>query len=80
MTMTDSYQGVYSSTPPSFIVGRNVGGISINGMEYLLDSNNEYRVFPNRNDAKKFIADSIGCDINDEVLEENFYYIPYEKA
>lgn len=39
----------------NYMITRPVNGISLNGDERLLDSNNEVMTFDNRNDALNFI-------------------------
>lgn len=79
--MTNSSQeGVYSSTPPSFVIGRYIEGICINGLEFLLNDNDELMQFPSIDDAKQFLAIAYNCEPSDPILEENFNYLPYEKT
>lgn len=71
---TETNEGVYSSTPPSFIIGRHIEGVSLNGLEYLLTEDGEYMEFPSIDDAKRFLAVSLDLDLDDPILTENFYY------
>jgi hypothetical protein len=40
------------------IIGRPINGISINGIEWLLDDNNELMRFADSNIAKQFLLDN----------------------
>lgn len=37
------------------IIGRPINGISLNGNEYILDENEEVKVFDSQEDAKEFL-------------------------
>lgn len=77
---TETNEGVYSSTPPSFIIGRHIEGVSLNGLEYLLTEDGEYMEFPSIDDAKQFLAIAYNCEPSDPILEDNFNYLPYEET
>lgn len=49
------------------IVGRPINGISINGLEYLMDDEGAYKIFDDTGAAKKFLMEN-GFD--EEDLEE----------
>lgn len=49
------------------IVGRPINGISINGLEYLMDDEGAYKIFDDIDAAKKFLMEN-GFD--EENLEE----------
>lgn len=40
------------------MIGRPINDISINGLEWLLDNNNEPMRFKNGNEAKQFLLDN----------------------
>lgn len=40
----------------SICVGRPINGISINGLEYLLDDDGNIRLFSNENEAKDWLT------------------------
>tara|TARA_R100001082_G_scaffold7750_1_gene4657 strand:- start:3896 stop:4084 length:189 start_codon:yes stop_codon:yes gene_type:complete len=42
-----------------YVIGRPINGISINGLEYLLDEKNKIIKFNNRDDCLKYIAKNI---------------------
>lgn len=50
-------------------VGRAINGISINGLEYILDSDNEVMLFNSTEKAKEFLTEH-GVDAEDE----SFFY------
>ena len=37
------------------IVGRYINGISLNGLEFLLNNNENYKTFKNEREAKRFL-------------------------
>ena len=39
----------------SIVIGRPINGISINGLEYLLGEDGEYKQFESREEAKTFL-------------------------
>lgn len=80
MTNNPSQEGVYSSTLPSFVIGRYIDGICINGFEFLLNDNDEPMQFPSIDDAKQFLAIAYNCEPSDPILEDNFNYLPYEET
>lgn len=45
----------YPSNTASVIIGRPINGITINGLEYLLDENNHPMEFPTESEAKAFL-------------------------
>lgn len=45
-----------------YVIGRPINGISLNGLEYLYDSNNKKLIFDNREDCVKYIKQSIRVD------------------
>lgn len=51
----------------SVIVGRPINGISINGLEYLMDDEGGYKIFDDMDSAKKFLIEN-GFD--EEDMEE----------
>lgn len=46
------------------IVGRPINGISINGLEYLMDDEGDYKIFDDIDTAKKFLMEN-GFDKED---------------
>ena len=37
------------------VIGRPINGISINGLEYMLDENGDYKLFNTKEEAKEFL-------------------------
>lgn len=56
-------------------VARAVNGISINGVEYLLDESGDYLEFDNKEDAECFLKDK---GLTNEELEAIVYFRPRE--
>ena len=42
----------------SICIGRAINGITINGLEFILDENNEVMLFHSINEAKGFLLDN----------------------
>lgn len=55
-------------------VGRAIDGISINGLEWLLDDEGQTLKFESRNEAMSFLRDNGFDDLSDEDLEDSFYF------
>ena len=55
-------------------IGRAIDGISINGLEWLLDDDGQTLKFESRNEAKDFLRDNGFDDLSDEELEDSFYF------
>lgn len=58
------------------LIGRAINGISINGLEYLLDENDNPMVFSYVSEAKCFLREN-GYDVetaSDELLDELFIF------
>lgn len=49
-----------------YVIGRPINGISINGLEYILDDDGNEMVFDSIEAAKEFL---VGFDIDDEAIE-----------
>jgi hypothetical protein len=62
------------------IVGRPINGISLNGLEYLMnDDNSSEKEFDTVQDAKQFLLTN-GCeDWTDGELEDSFMFIDTDK-
>jgi len=48
-----------------YVIGRPINGISINGLEYLLDENDKIIKFNDRDDCIKYITENV-TDSNPE--------------
>ncbi|TDY13437.1 hypothetical protein [Meridianimaribacter flavus] len=55
-------------------IGRAIEGISLNGKEWLLDSNNELMTFDSVNDAKEFLKENGFDSLSEDELEDAFFY------
>ena len=62
----------------SIVIGRPIEGISLNGLEYLLDENGEYMLFDSKEDAKAFLNSSFEEPLTDDELEDNFMFLDSE--
>ena len=58
------------------IVGRPINGISLNGLEYLLNQEGtDYMYFKNKEEAKMFLLSNDGLeDLTDDELEDSFRF------
>ncbi len=59
-----------------FVIGRPIGGVYLNGIEYLLDGE-EVKVFDDVFDAVKFLSEELGVesmdDAQDYIYTKGFY-------
>lgn len=55
-------------------IGRAIEGISINGLEWLLDDAGQTMKFESINDAMDFLKDNGFDDLSDEELQDSFYF------
>tara|TARA_R110001606_G_scaffold362994_1_gene516898 strand:+ start:186 stop:377 length:192 start_codon:yes stop_codon:yes gene_type:complete len=55
-------------------IGRAIEGVSINGIEWLLDENNDLMTFSDRENAKEFLKENGFDSFTDEELEDSFFY------
>ena len=67
-------QSIWSEFFPMIIVGRYVEGISLNGLEYLLNEDGSVMQFSSEYHAKKFLRSKIHEDVTDELLNEVFTF------
>jgi hypothetical protein len=62
----------------SIVIGRPINGISINGLEYLLDENGEYKQFESTEEAKTFLNSMFEEPLTDDQLEDSFMFLDTE--
>lgn len=55
-------------------IGRAIDGISLNGLEWLLDDEGQILKFESRNEAMDFLRDNGFDNLSDEELENSFYF------
>ena len=60
------------------VIGRPINGISLNGLEYLLDENGDYKLFNSKEEAKAFLNSSFEEPLTDDELEDNFMFLDSE--
>jgi len=61
-------------TPPMFTIGRHIEGISLNGLEYLLNEDGSVMQFASIPLAKEYLRSKLGEGCNDELLDEAFVF------
>ena len=63
----------------SIVVGRPINGISINGLEYLMnEDNSDYKLFENKEEAKTFLNSMFEEPLTDDQLEDSFMFMDTE--
>ena len=62
----------------AIVIGRPINGISINGLEYLLDENGEYKQFESTEEAKTFLNSMFEEPLTDDQLEDSFMFMDTE--
>ena len=55
-------------------IARAIGGISINGKEFLLDENENTMIFESAEIAIKFLRSKGFENLSDEEIEDNFFF------
>lgn len=58
----------------SFVVARPIEGITINGLEFLLDDEGEMLLFESKDEAKQFLTEH-GETLNSEEMDEAYVFI-----
>jgi hypothetical protein len=59
-----------------FVIGRPIEGVYLNGIEFLMEDNNDVKVFDDILDAKNFVVENIGVDsldAEDYIFTKDFY-------
>jgi hypothetical protein len=63
----------------SIVIGRPINGISINGLEFLMnDDNTDYKLFENKEEAKTFLNSLLEEPLTDDELEDSFMFLDTE--
>lgn len=63
----------------SIVVGRPINGISINGLEFLMnEENTEYRGFKDKREAMDFLNSMFEEPLTDDELEDGFMFMDTE--
>jgi hypothetical protein len=62
----------------AIVIGRPINGISINGLEYLLDENGDYKQFESKEEAKTFLNSMFEEPLTDDQLEDSFMFMDTE--
>ena len=63
----------------SIVIGRPINGISINGLEYLMNEDNtDYKLFENKEEAKTFLNSLYEEPLTDDQLEDSFMFLDTE--
>ena len=57
------------------LIGRSINGISINGLEYLLDKDNKEMIFENIEKAKKYLKEN---GYTNEMIEDEITFVNSE--
>lgn len=56
-----------------FAIGRPIGGVFLNGIEYLLDDDGDVKTFNDRDSCLEFITDTFGIE-GDDAADYVFEY------
>lgn len=63
----------------SIVIGRPINGISINGLEFLMnEENTEYRGFKDKREAMDFLNSMFEEPLTDDELEDGFMFMDTE--
>jgi hypothetical protein len=62
----------------AIVIGRPINGISLNGLEYLLDEDGEYKQFESTEEAKTFLNSMFEEPLTDDQLEDSFMFLDTE--
>ena len=61
------------------IIGRPIEGISLNGLEYLMNEDNtDYKYFKDKNEAMEFLNSVMETPLTEEELEDGFMFLDTE--
>jgi len=62
----------------AIVIGRPINGISLNGLEYLLNEDGDYKEFNSKEEAKTFLNSMFEEPLTDDELEDNFMFLDTE--
>ena len=62
----------------AIVIGRPINGISLNGLEYLLNEDGDYKEFNSKEEAKTFLNSMFEEPLTDDELEDNFMFLDSE--
>ena len=63
----------------SIVIGRPINGISINGLEYVMnDDNTDYKMFKDKREAMDFLNSMFEEPLTDDQLEDGFMFLDTE--
>ena len=62
----------------AIVIGRPINGISLNGLEYLLNEDGEYKQFESTEEAKTFLNSMFEEPLTDDQLEDSFMFMDTE--
>jgi len=62
----------------AIVIGRPINGISLNGLEYLLNENGDYKEFNSKEEAKTFLNSMFEEPLTDDDLEDSFMFMDTE--
>jgi hypothetical protein len=62
----------------AIVIGRPINGISLNGLEYLLNENGDYKEFNSKEEAKTFLNSMFEEPLTDDDLEDSFMFLDTE--
>jgi hypothetical protein len=61
------------------VIGRPIEGISLNGLEYLMNEDNtDYKFFKDKREAMDFLNSLMEEPVSDEDLEDGFMFLDTE--
>ena len=62
----------------AIVIGRPINGISLNGLEYLLNEDGDYKEFNSKEEAKTFLNSMFEEPLTDDDLEDSFMFLDTE--
>ena len=68
------------ATNDMIVLGRAKQGVTLNGLEFLLDDKQEYRKFESKEEARAFIRAEMFPDSTDALQDDYFTFMTVEEA